>query len=124
MIKFNAQSLFNSGPAVLHVHALEPRQHAHTAAHGESTSLHSLGYEPRKIEQHGTLLADSPPELRALIQAIENLSDGLAHTLTDDSQNFATEAVLSNTEILPTMAVGTRFKADYTLTYLEPKPIA
>lgn len=123
VITFNQQNLFDSGPAVLRPSPRKLRQQTHVSATGQSVTVQSLGHEPQLYEQTGTLLSDTPAGLRQTMTAIESRMDGLAYPLVDDVQRLSIDAVLIHIEIQPITAVGSRFKADYTLRYLKPQNV-
>lgn len=120
MITFNNQKIFDSGQAVLYPKIAELRTQEHVSPTGKNIALHSLGHQPRLYEQHGTLIADTPDQVRERMVAIEALMDGLTYPLVDDFLNLSVQAVLIRIHAQPLTAVGPRFKTDYILEYLVP----
>ena len=124
MIRFNQLDLFSSGPTVLHMQSPKLRHDETPRPHDDGSTIISFGQDARTLKQTGSLLADSPTALRTLIQAIENCMDGTAHRLADDAQSLEVDAVLLEVNVIPFVAVGSRWKTEYQLIYRQLSPKA
>lgn len=119
MITFNQQSLFDSGPAQLHVAGLTLRHAVQPSPHADGTTLIAQGRDARPLTQTGTLLADAPRQLTALADAIELCVDGVGRTLVDDTGRSWDHVVMLRFVPGPIVGLGPRFRVDYTIDYLQ-----
>lgn len=122
MSRYAGQDLFSSGP-----HRFTPGglTLVHETAHipGEAgVRLTAVGQSARAIIQQGTLLADSLPELRQKMAAIESLLDGQSHPLLDDREQTFSDVVMTAFTPQVIGRIGTRWSVEYRIDYLQVSP--
>ncbi|MEM8737673.1 MAG: hypothetical protein AAGG38_04245 [Planctomycetota bacterium] len=122
MILFDAQNLFGSGPARLHVGGLALRHDAGDLPLADGVELVVQGRAGRTITQTGTLLSDEARAMAGLIDAIEDRLDGVARSLVEHDGRAWDKVVMLRFEPGPMTAVGARYRVDYTVDYLQVKP--
>lgn len=122
MITFNHQSLFDSGPAHLHVAGLTLRHAEQASPMADGTTLVAQGRSARPLTQTGTLLGDCPQQLTELVDQIEDCMDGRAYTLVDDTGRAWDGVVMLGFEPGPIVNLGPRLRVDYTIDYLQVNP--
>ncbi|MEO0474484.1 MAG: hypothetical protein AAF085_00750 [Planctomycetota bacterium] len=119
MITYNAKDLFSSGPASLE---RGPNPSFGTLVQSLSTTESaavSSAYKPRQITQRGTLIADTPAQLEALIDAIDAEVDQAAADLVEDGINTWPGCVMRGFTHAPRHRIGARYAVAYNLVYLQ-----
>ena len=119
MITYNGLDLFSSGPGTLERGpGQSPGLIVQSLSSIESAAV-SSSYAPRLITQYGMLLADSPAELQALIDAIDANVDQSAEDLVEVDVHTWPGCVMRSFSHEPRMRLGARFGVTYTVTYLQ-----
>lgn len=120
MIQYKGLDLFSSGPSTIERGpSINPDADlAATLSEVESQAL-APGYAPRVITQRGVLIADTPVELEALIDAIDAEVDQGAQTLAEGALNTWNGCVLRNFIHKSRTRIGPRYAVSYTVTYLQ-----
>ncbi|MFI4860969.1 MAG: hypothetical protein ACIAXF_09845 [Phycisphaerales bacterium JB063] len=122
MTTFNTQPLFASGPSRTTPGPVELRTAKQDAPAGVGTTLLSQGKHARAIRQQGQLHADSPAELYELMDAIEDMIDGLPYTFCDEHGRAWLNTVMTRFEPGAVVRCGTRVMADYEIHYTQVLP--
>lgn len=122
MIRFAGQTLFSSGPHRLAIGGLTLGHETQSVPGQAGARLAVSGQSARTITQQGTLLADSLPELRQQMVAIESLLDGQASDLTDEHDQTFANVVM--TAFMPKVIgrIGRRWSVEYRIDYLQVTP--
>lgn len=118
-VTFDGQELFASGPARVEDRGASLR-HAQQEPVGQlGARVVGQGRAARQLVQTGTLLADSPEELREQVTAIEAYLDGLPHELVDEHGRAWANVVMLAVEPRGLVGVGTRWKLEYRVNYVQ-----
>lgn len=119
---FQNQSLFESGPTRIVVGSLDLRHAAQPTIHSDGVVLRSQGREARGVDQVGTLTGDSVGSLQAQAGAIEQLLQGEPGVLVDHLGRQWPNVVMLSFQPGEPVRVGTRWKLDYQIRYLQVEP--
>jgi hypothetical protein len=119
MTRYKNQPLFVSGPSQLHAHGIEQRHVARDTPGEDGAALITLGQTARRIDQTGTLLADTIADLEAQRSAIEAAMDGEPGELIDDLDRRFVDMVLLRFMPGPIRRIGPRLAVDYTASYSQ-----
>ena len=119
-ITFDNEDLFSSGPARVEVAGASLRYASERPLSARGVKLFSQGLKGREITQKGVLTADTPEELHAQIEAIEQKLDGLPRTLVDHLERTWQNVVMLTFEPAPFDRLGVRWKTAYRIEYLQP----
>ncbi|MCC7145157.1 MAG: hypothetical protein IT443_01790 [Phycisphaeraceae bacterium] len=122
MSRFNGQDLFGSGGHEFEVGGLSLRHVLQESPGGLGVRVVGQGRGGREIRQSGELRADTPAKLEALMGAIEEQLDGLAHELSDGQGQVWAQTVMMSVERGTTERLGPRWKMEYRITYLQVRP--
>lgn len=122
MITYNGIDLFSSGPSLIEPGPTQSRDAVADAPGAIGASVIGQGRGPRSITQRGTLVADSEPGLRALIDAIDAQVGTDAATLSDPHGNDYAGCVMRAFEHASIKRLGPRYACHYTLAYLQTTP--
>ena len=119
MITYNAKDLFSSGPATIE-RGPDPSFGTllQSLSSNESAAV-SAGYKPRQITQRGTLIADTPAALEALIDAMNAEVDQGPADLVEDNVSTWPGCVMRSFTHAPRHRIGTRYAVAYTVVYLQ-----
>ena len=122
MTTFADQPLFDAGLDTVRVGPLRARQAVHPGIAGHGASVASQGIEAREIEHTGRLVADSPTDLQARIDAIEAFVDDGPHPLTLDEGRRLESCVMTAAAFDPATALGPRVACRFHIAYLQLTP--
>lgn len=122
-VTFDGAELFSTGPAWVHVGGSSLRHARQRALRGHGERLVSEGITGRSIAQHGTLVADTPAELQAQVDAIESMVDGVPRSLTDELGRTWSNVTMVAFKPAQPVRLGPRWKVDYEIEYVQGVPV-
>jgi len=122
MVTFDNESLFDSGPARFKIGPVKLRHTVQNPPGSLGARIDAQGTEARRISQAGVLIVDTSAELQALVDAIENKIDGLAHVLSDNLGRVWNNTVALEFQAETFVRVGARWKTSYRVEYLQVIP--
>lgn len=119
MITYKHLDLFSSGPSTIECGPVLDQQSILDSLSPTESDALTPGFKPRLIKQRGTLIADTPQALQALINAIDAEVDRGAETLSEDGLQTWNGCVLRNFSHAPRCRLGPRYAVAYAVTYLQ-----
>lgn len=122
MIRFAEQDLFSRGPSRLEIDGVRLRHISQPALAGRGIELAGQGQQGRSIIQYGTLRGTSYDALLAQRAAIEQMIDGLTHTLIDEQGEAWPNVVMLGFDPGDTQRLGPGWKLDYRIEYIQLTP--
>ena len=125
MSSYKGQNLFGSGPHYFVARGLTMRHDEQTSPGADGAVITTLGWDARRIDQRGMLLADDMAGLQAQIQRIESAMDGVPGVLVDELGQSHKQMVLLQFHPAPASEkvrrVGVRLSVNYTAWYLQDR---
>ena len=118
-ITFGNKALFDSGPARVHIGGRSLRHATEPTLTAQQSHVFSQGTAPRTITQTGALIADTADDVQTLAEAIEQKLDGTPRSLVDHLGRTWADTVMVKFEPAPATQLGTRWKIDYRIEYLQ-----
>jgi len=122
MSSYRGQNLFGSGAHQFHVGGLTLKHMLHEVPGGRGVRISAQGYTGRGITQTGDLLADTPEQLRGLMDAVEACLDGRVGELRDEIGRLWANVVMLSWEPAPMRAAGSRWAVAYRVQWLQLTP--
>lgn len=122
MITYNSLDLFSSGPSAIEPGPFEGRDAVADRPGAVGASVVTQGVRPRKLTQHGQLVADDVDVLQATIDTIQAQVSAGAATLIDQHGKAWPDCLMQRFEAGPLTRLGPRFATTYEITYLQTHP--
>lgn len=122
VITYNALDLFSSGPSSIEPGPLQGREAIVDSPGTMGSTVITQGTVPRTLTQRGTLVADDPDAMQALIHAIQKQVGVGTAELIDQHAKLWPDCLLQCFEHNPLHRLGPRIAADYVITYLQTYP--
>jgi len=95
---------------------------SHTQPGADGVRLTTSGRTGRRIDQTGTLLADTAEQMQQQLDAIEAAMDGQPAELIDDLYRVFSGVVMLAFDPQPIRRVGLRLAVDYLIEYQQVQP--
>ncbi len=119
MSSYAGQDLFGSGPHRFQFGAWQRRLQPRGFAGINGEQVLDLGIRSRRIFQAGRLQADTPQNLKGLLDAINSRSDASEHTLVDNHGLSFSRVILERFETTTPMQQGRGLYCDYEVEYRQ-----